>query len=82
MNNIFDAYEGLHLFNDAMHKATLYLEAVAKSATFDQDQVDHCRSSICQVRSATNLYLIGVIQDVERHNSQGGVLPVTLCFSD
>ena len=29
-----------------------------------------CRSSICQVRSATNVYLIGVIQHVERQNTR------------
>ena len=73
MNEIFDVYEGLHLFNDAMYKATLYLEAVAKSGAFDQKRLDDCRSSICQVRSATNVYLIGVIQQVERQNSETGV---------
>ena len=74
MPDIFDAYEGLHLFNDAMYKATLYLEAVAKSGGFEQEQVEQCRSSICRVRSATNLYLIGVIQQAERQNSETGVL--------
>lgn len=73
MQDIFDAYEGLHLSNDAMYKATLYLEAVAKSGAFEQEQVAQCRSSICRVRSATNLYLIGVIQEVERQNSETGV---------
>jgi hypothetical protein len=69
MNEIFDVYEGLHLFNDAMYKATLYLEAVAKTGAFDQSRLAECRSSICQVRSATNVYLIGVIQQVERLNT-------------
>jgi hypothetical protein len=69
MNDIFDVYEGLHLFNDAMYKATLYLEAVAKTGAFEQKQIDQYRSSICQVRSATNVYLIGVIQQVERLNT-------------
>jgi hypothetical protein len=72
MENIFDVYEGLHQFNDALYKATLYLEAIAKAGPFEQDQVDHCHASICQVRSATNLFLIGVIQEVERQNSQTG----------
>ena len=67
--DLFDAYEGLHLFNDSMYKATLYLEAVAKSGAFEQEQVDQYRSSICRVRSATNVYLIGVIQQVERLNA-------------
>jgi hypothetical protein len=40
---------------------------------FEQEQVEQCRSSICRVRSATNLYLIGVIQEVERQNSETGV---------
>ena len=73
MDSIFDVYEGLHQFNDALYKATLYLEAIAKAGPFEQDRVDHCRASICQVRSATNLFLIGVIQEVERQNSQAGV---------
>jgi len=73
MENIVDAYEGLHLFNDALYKATLYLEAIAKSGPFEKDRIDYCRTSICQVRSATNLYLVGVIQEVERQHSQAGV---------
>jgi hypothetical protein len=73
MNNIFDVYEGLHQFNDTLYKATLYLEAIAKSGPFEQNRVDHCRASICHVRSTTNLFLIGVIQEVERQNSQAGV---------
>ena len=65
-----------------MYKATLYLEAVAKSGAFDQTQVDHCRSSICRVRSATNLFLIGVIQEIERQNARGGVSSLPQRFSD
>jgi hypothetical protein len=72
MQGIFDAYEGLHLFNDSMYKATLYLEAVAKSGAFEQEQVEQCRSSICRVRSETNLYLIGVIQQAERQQAGAG----------
>ena len=73
MDNIFDVYEGLHQFNDALYKSTLFLEAIAKSGPFEKDRMDHCRASICQVRSSTNLYLIGVIEEVERQNSQAGV---------
>jgi len=72
MRNVFDVYEGLHLFNDAMYKATLYLEAVAKSGAFEPEQVELYRSSICRARSATNLYLIGVIQEVERQYAATG----------
>jgi hypothetical protein len=73
MDNIFDVYEGLHQFNDALYKATLYLEAIAKSGPFEQERMKRCRSAICRVRSETNLYLIDVIQEVERQNSQTGV---------
>jgi hypothetical protein len=65
-----DFYEGLHLFNDAMYKATLYLEAVSKSGAFKHEQLENFGSSICRVRSATNLYLIGVIQEIERQRAQ------------
>ena len=68
MDNRLDAYEGLHLFNDAMHKATLYLEAVAKTGLFDQKRLDDCQFSICELRSATNIYLIDEIQQVERRS--------------
>lgn len=70
MENILDAYEGLHLFNDAMYKATLYLEAIAKSGTFEQDRMNQCRSSICRVRSSTNLYLIATIQKIEDQHAE------------
>jgi len=73
MDNIFDVYEGLHQFNDALYKATLYLEAIAKAGPIEQTQMEQCRSSICRVRSATNLFLIGVIQEIERQNADTGV---------
>ena len=76
MENNFDVYEGLHLFNDAMYKATLYLEAIGKAGVFEQGQVERCVASIRQVRSATNLYLIGVIQQVEAQNSESGAPPL------
>ena len=69
MDNILDAYEGLHQFNDALYKAILYLEAIGKSGPFEQDSMEHYRSDICRVRSETNLYLVGVIQHVERQNT-------------
>jgi hypothetical protein len=69
MENIFDVYEGLHQFNDALYKATLYLEAIAKAGPFEQDRMERCRSAICRVRSDTNVYLVGVIQAVERQNA-------------
>ena len=72
MDNIFDVYEGLHQFNDALYKATFYLEAIAKLGRCEQDRMKLCRSAICQVRSETNLYLIDVIQEIERQNSQTG----------
>jgi hypothetical protein len=68
MDNIFDVYQGLHQFNDALYEATLFLEAIAKSGQLEKDRMDHCRASICQVRSATNLYLFGVIQEIERQH--------------
>lgn len=68
MESRLDAYEGLHLFNDAMHKATLYLESVAKTGMFDQKRLDYCRFSISELRSATNVYLIDEIQRVERRS--------------
>lgn len=73
MNDIFDVYEGLQQFNDSLYKATLCLEAIAKSGPFEQDKMNHCRSVICQARSETNLYLIGVIERVEREMLQTGV---------
>lgn len=75
MQDIYDVYEGLHLFNDAMYRATLYIEAVAKSGAFDLKQVEHCRASILKVRSETNLYLIGVIQEVEQRQTNSELLP-------
>jgi len=76
MDNIFDVYEGLHQFNDALYKATLYLEAIAKSGPFEQDRMTRCRSAIHQFRSETNLYLIGVIEAVERQNAPSETLTV------
>ena len=70
MENIFDVYEGLHNLNDALYQATLFLEAIAKAGPFEQDQMKRCRSAICQIRSETNLYLIAVIEEVERQNSR------------
>ena len=40
------------------------VEAIAKSGPFEQDRMKRCRSAICQVRSETSLYLIGVIEAV------------------
>ncbi len=73
MQDIFAAYEGLHLFNEAMYKATLYLEAVGKSGGLEKEQMNQHRDSICQIRSATNLYLITVIREVEQRNARVGV---------
>jgi hypothetical protein len=73
MDNILDAYEGLHQFNDALFKAILYLEAIGKSGPFEQKNMEHHRSAICRVRSETNLYLVSVIQHIERQ-----ILPATI----
>ena len=78
MDNIFDVYEGLHQFNDALYKATLFLEAIAKSGPFEQDRMKRCRSAVCQVRSQTNLYLLGVIEEVERQNAPSGLSTVKI----
>jgi hypothetical protein len=43
MKNIFDMYEGLHQFNDALYKATLYLEAIGKAGPFEQTQVEQAK---------------------------------------
>jgi hypothetical protein len=60
-----DVDEGLHLSNDAIHTATIYLEAIAKSGDFEQERVDECLGSICRALTEANIYLIGVIHEVE-----------------
>ncbi len=74
MENIVDAYEGLHLFNDALYKATLYLEAIAKSGPFEKIVFGllpyfDLPSSICDKFVSRS----GAIQEVERQHSQAGV---------
>jgi hypothetical protein len=65
---IFDVYESLHLLNKSLYEATLYLEAIGRSGAFDAEWLDGFASSVCKVRSETNSYLTGVIQQVEERN--------------
>ncbi len=65
---IFDVYESLHLLNKSLYEATLYLETIGRSGAFDNEQINKCVSSVCKIRSETNLYVVGVIQQVEAQN--------------
>ena len=65
---IFDVYESLHLLNKSLYEATLYLETIGRSGAFDAERLDAFASSVCKVRSETNSYLAGVIQQVEAQN--------------
>jgi hypothetical protein len=65
---IFDVYESLHLLNKSLYEATLYLETIGRSGAFDAEQINGFASSVCKVRSETNLYLAGIIQQVESQN--------------
>ena len=57
-----DVYEGLHLFNESVHKAVLSLGALASHSAFDKSQVDRFAEYMQEVRSRTNGYLLDVIK--------------------
>jgi hypothetical protein len=60
------------------NRATLYLEAIGKAGPFEQDRMKRCRSAVCQLRSKTDLYLLGVIEDVERQNAPSEISTVKI----
>ena len=62
---IFDVYESLHLLNKSLYEAILYLETISRSGAFDAEKIDEFAASVARVRSETNVYLAGVIQQVE-----------------
>ena len=57
-----DVYEGLHLFNDSVHKAVLSLGALATHAAFDKSEVNRFADYMQEVRSRTNGYLLDIIR--------------------
>lgn len=61
----FDVFEGLFLMNEALYKSTLYLEALGKHDGFEPDKIRRYVDWLKNVRSATNAYVVGVIQKAE-----------------
>jgi len=68
---IFEVYESLHLLNKSLYEATLYLETISCSGAFDTEKIDEFATSVARVRSETNVYLAGVIQQVEAPSLAG-----------
>jgi hypothetical protein len=60
-----DVFEGLYLFNESLHKAGLYLEALGKHDAFEPERISRYVDRLKQVRSATNAYVVGVILKAE-----------------
>ena len=65
---IFDVYEALHMLNKSLYEATLYLEAISRTGAFDTERIEGFVGSVGKVRSETNSYLAGIIQQVEARN--------------
>lgn len=65
---IFDVYEALHMLNKSLYEATLYLDAISRTGAFDAERIEGFVGSVCKVRSETNSYLAGIIQQVEARN--------------
>lgn len=67
----FGVFEGLYLFNESLHKAGLYLEAIGTHDRFEADKINRYLDWLKNVRSATNAYVVGVIQKAEAEAEVG-----------
>jgi len=51
--------------NEALHKSVLYLEAIGQHDAFEVEKISRYVDWLKNVRSATNAYILGVIQKAE-----------------